>query len=304
MRNFRDAGQLVIAAPLAIVIVTYNSADVLEGLLDSLAPALSDVPNVSIIVVDNSSSDNSVEIARQHPLDLRVLQTGRNGGYAAAINAASATLSPKTALLILNPDIRLLPGSVGRLLRRTIEPDIGVVVPQMRDPDGTIAMSLRREPSLTRMWAQALLGPVPAAHLGLGEMIADPASYQKSRDVDWATGAALMVSPQARARVGAWDESFFLYSEEVDYQRRVRTNGMRVVYEPSACVTHIGGDYMQSPMLAGLMTRNQIRYFRRHHGLLETVLFRSAIVTFALLRSWKSRTHRAVLRAGLMPAGR
>ncbi|WP_449394513.1 glycosyltransferase family 2 protein [Devosia riboflavina] len=231
------------------------------------------------------------------------MKTGRNDGYAAAINAATATLASNAALLVLNPDIRLLPGSIDRLLRRTIEPDVGVVVPQMRDPDGTIAMSLRREPSLLRMWAQALLGPVQAARIGLGEMIADPGAYQKSRDVDWATGAALLVSPQARARIGTWDESFFLYSEEVDYQRRVRASGLRVVYEPSACVTHIGGDYMQSPMLAALMTRNQIRYFRRHHGRAETVLFRGAIAAFGLLRAWRSDTHRAILRAALMPVG-
>lgn len=299
--NIQGTGRAAVALPLAIVIVTYNSAEVLGGLLDSLAPALTGVPNVSITVVDNNSADNSTEIARQHALNIHVLQTGRNGGYAAAINAATATLAPDAAVLVLNPDIRLLPGSIDRLLRRTIEPDVGVVVPQMRDPDGTIAMSLRREPSLLRMWAQALLGPVQAARMGLGEMIADPRSYQKSHDVDWATGAALLVAPRARALIGDWDESFFLYSEEVDYQRRARAKGLRVVYEPSVCVTHIGGDYMQSPMLAGLMTRNQIRYFRRYHGRSETTLFRAAIVTFGLLRAWRSDTHRAILRAALMP---
>ncbi|WIY54210.1 glycosyltransferase family 2 protein [Devosia sp. YIM 151766] len=301
MRNMEGTGLAVINLPLSIVIVTYNSADVLVGLLDSLAPALRNVPNVSIIVVDNDSTDDSTEIAEHHPVGVRVLRTGRNGGYAAAINAAAATVAPDAAILVLNPDIRLLPGSVSRLLQRAIEPDIGVVVPQMRDLDGTIAMSLRREPSLLRMWAHALLGPIRAARLGTGELIADAAAYRRSREVDWATGAALLITPQARARVGAWDESFFLYSEEVDYQRRVRTNGLRVVYEPSACVTHIGGAYMRSPMLAALMTRNQIRYFRRHHGRVETTLFRSAIIVFGLLRAWKSRTHRAVLRAAITP---
>jgi len=304
MRNIEETGAAVINPPLIIVIVTHNSADVLVGLLDSLAPALSNVPNVSIIVVDNDSTDDSTAIAEHHPVGVRLLRAGRNGGYAAAINAAAATVAPDAAILVLNPDIRLFPGSVGRLLQRAIEPDVGVVVPQMRDLAGTIAMSLRREPSLLRMWAQALLGPIRAARLGTGELIADAAAYQRSREVDWATGAALLITPQARASVGAWDESFFLYSEEVDYQRRVRTNGLKVVYEPSACVAHIGGSYMQSPMLAALMTRNQIRYFRRHHGRVETMLFRSAIIAFGLLRAWKSRTHRAVLRAGITPTGR
>lgn len=289
---------------LGIVIVTYNSAKVLGGLLDSLAPALQDVREVAILVVDNLSTDQSADIAERHPIGAQVLRTGRNGGYAAAINAADAILPPDTAMLVLNPDIRLLPGSLSHLLARAREPDVGVVVPQMRAPDGTVAMSLRREPSLVRGWAQAIVGPAQAARLGLGEMIAEASAYEHSHDVEWATGAALLITPRARAQVGAWDESFFLYSEEVDYQRRVRCSGLRVIYEPKACVTHIGGDYMQSPMLAGLLTRNQIRYFGRHHGLIKTLLFRWAIFTFGMLRAWKSPTHRAVLRAAITPVER
>ena len=289
--------------PLAVVIVTYNSAEVLGGLLDSLVTGLADVPDAIVIVADNDSSDTSIDIAEHHPIGARVLRTGRNGGYAAGINAAAATVEPDVAILVLNPDIRLEPGTARRLLARAAEPDVGVVVPQMRNVDGTIALSLRREPSLQLMWAQALLGPSRAAHLGMGEMIAEPAAYREAREVDWATGAALLVTPRARACAGRWDESFFLYSEEVDYQRRVRACGFRVVYEPEARVTHIGGDYMQSPTLAALMTSNQIRYFGRHHGRLETVLFRWAIIAFGLLRAWKSRAHRAVLRAGMTPDG-
>jgi GT2 family glycosyltransferase len=111
----------------------------------------------------------------------------------------------------------------------------------------------------------------------------------------------LLVSPQARRRVGDWDESFFLYSEEVDYQRRVRESGLTVLYEPAARVTHIGGDYMQRPPLAALMTASQIRYFARHHDRLATLLFRCAIAAFGLLRFWRSPTHRAVLRVALTP---
>ncbi|WP_449394514.1 glycosyltransferase [Devosia riboflavina] len=73
-RNIQETGRAAIALPLAIVIVTYNSAEVLGGLLNSLAPALTEVPNVSIIVVDNNSADNSTEMARQHALNIRVLE--------------------------------------------------------------------------------------------------------------------------------------------------------------------------------------------------------------------------------------
>lgn len=286
---------------LAVVTVTYNSAEVLPGLLDSLAAGQSDVATAEVVVVDNNSSDGSADIADRHPVRPRVLRTGRNGGYAAGVNAAAATLAPDVALLVLNPDVRLGARAVGRLLARAREPGIGVVVPQMRNVDGTIALSLRRDPSLARAWAQALLGPVRAARLGIGEMVADARAYERAHAVDWATGAALLITPRARQSVGAWDESFFLYSEEVDYQQRVRACGLIVVYEPSAQVTHIGGAYMQNPALAALMTGNQVRHYRRHHGRLATALFRLSIVTFALLRVWRGRTYRAVLRAAMAP---
>ena len=148
-------------------------------------------------------------------------------------------------------------------------------MPQIRNEDGGIATSLRCEPSLGATWAQAILGPALAARFGVGEMIARRNVYAQRRSVDWATGAILLVTARARKLVGHWDESFFLYSEEVDFQRRVRAHGLTVAYEPEAQVVHIGGDYMQSPPLTALMTSNQIRYFARHHGPLSTMLFRA-----------------------------
>ena len=94
---------------LSIIIVTYNSATVLSGLLDSLPAGLAGIKQFEIIVVDNDSADNSVDIALTHAVRPRVIRMGRNAGYAAAINAGAATAHPDADLLILNPDVRLLP---------------------------------------------------------------------------------------------------------------------------------------------------------------------------------------------------
>src|SRR5262245_50236392 len=99
------------ARGLSIAIVTYNSASVLSGLLDSLPAGLEGVKQFETIVVDNDSADNSVDIALGHSIRPRVIRMGRNAGYAAAINAAAATVRPQSNLLILNHDIRLLPGA-------------------------------------------------------------------------------------------------------------------------------------------------------------------------------------------------
>ncbi len=289
------------STPLGVVIITYNSAEVLPGLLDSLESGLAGVGRRKILVVDNQSGDSSVAIAEQHPIGAQVVRSPFNGGYAAGINLGAMLLPSTSDLLVLNPDIRLSPGSVAHLVRRTRAANVGIAVPLIRNRDGTLATSLRREPTLASAWWNALLGPARAGRLGLGDIIADPDYYRHGREVAWATGAALLVTARARQTVGDWDESFFLYSEEVDYQRRVRAAGLEVVYVPEAEVFHAGGDYQHSPSLSAILASNQIRDYARHHNGLQALLFRGALATFGLLRAWRSKAHRAVLRVALSP---
>ena len=286
---------------LSIVIVTYNSASVLLGLLDSLPSGMAGIKQFETIVVDNDSADNSVEIALAHPIRPRVIRTGRNGGYAAAINAAAATVGPDSHLLILNPDIRLLPGAARLLVNRLIDSSTGVAVPRMLAEDGTCQLSLRREPSLITAWTDAILGGTLATRIGTGEMIGDPEIYDRGGLIEWATGAVLVVAARARKAVGDWDESFFLYSEEVDYLRKVRESGLSVAYVPQAQVVHIGKEYLENRRLSALMTTNRIRYYRRYHGPLSTVMFRLAVIVGEALRAFRGPGHRAALRAVLAP---
>lgn len=297
----RDPSTAEGAGALAVVVVTYNSETVLPGLLDSLAEGLAGLERREVIVVDNASQDASAELARAHPFGVRVIETGHNAGFAAGINAAAATINEDTHLLVLNPDIRLHPGAAARLVTRLGDPAIGVVAPQMLNEDGTVAQSLRREPSLVTAWSDALVGTQLAARLGLGEIVADPRLYHDGGKVDWATGAALAVSARTRAIVGDWDASFFLYSEEVEYMERVRRAGFAVVYDTQARVMHIGGAYHNNSFLAALMTTNRIRYFRRHHGPIATALFRLSIIVGGAMRAGLGAGHRAALRAALTP---
>ncbi len=287
------------STPVALVIVTYNSADVLPGLLDSLPDGLADVERCRVLVVDNDSHDRSADLAAAHPTQPDVIRTGRNAGYAAGINAAAKNVSDETDILVLNPDIRLLGGTVKTLQRRLHQPGTGIVVPKILHTDGSIALSLRREPSLATVWSESILGGGLATRIGTGEIVGDPRLYERGGSVEWATGAALMVSAEARRRVGPWDESFFLYSEEVDYMRRTREIGYSVDYVCEAQVTHIGGEYTRNPFLSGLMTTNRIRDYGRRHGPLRRGLFRLGVAAGAALRSPFGSVHRATLRAAL-----
>jgi N-acetylglucosaminyl-diphospho-decaprenol L-rhamnosyltransferase len=287
---------------LAIIIVTYNSATVLPGLLDSLPAGLEGVKPFETIVVDNDSRDNSVDIALAHPIRPRVIRMGRNAGYAAAINAGAATISPDADLLILNPDVRLHPGVASLLVDRLTDSSVGVAVPRLLAEDGTTCWSIRREPSVMTAWTDAILGGTLAARIGTGEMVGDPAVYDRDGPIDWATGAILAVSARVRAIVGDWDESFFLYMEEVDYMRRVRECGYSVVYVPQAQAVHIGGEYSVNPRLSALLSANRIRYHRRHHGPISTAAFRLSVILGEGMRALHGPSgHRAAVGAALRP---
>ena len=284
---------------LSIVIVTYNSASVLPGLLDSLPAGLEGVKQFETIVVDNDSADNSADTALAHAIRPRVIRMGRNAGYAAAINAATATIHPEAHLLILNPDARLLPGAAKLLVDRLTDSSIGVAVPRILAEDGNTYWSLRREPSIVTAWTEAILGGTFAARIGTGEVIGDPSFYDQAGLIEWATGAALAVAARARGVVGDWDELYFLYSEEVDYLRRVRESGIFVAYVPQAQVVHIGG--VANTRLSALATANRIRYFRRYHGPLSTAVFRLGIIVGEAIRAILGPGHRGALRAALSP---
>lgn len=286
------------AGALAVIVVTYNSARVLPGLLDSLDAGLAGT-RAEIVVIDNASADGSAEIAAAHPSRPRVIETGRNGGYAAGINAGLATIAAGTNVLVLNPDIRLTPGVVQLMRDRLGDYRVGVVVPRILEEDGRLSHSLRREPTVLTAWCEALLGGPLASRLNLGEVVRDRRLYQRGGAVDWATGAVLLVSAQARARVGAWDESFFLYSEEVDFMRRVRRAGFSIEYAPEAVVTHIGGDTRASPFLFSLSARNRVVDFVRWNRPLKSRLFRLAVAAGEGLRAWRGPEHRSALRAVL-----
>ena len=284
--------------PLAVVVVTYNSNDVLGGLLDSLADGLAGLSRTEIVFADNASTDGSVATILSHPIGGRVVRTGWNGGYSAGINAALATIDPDADVLILNPDIRLFRGAAEQLVAVLREPDVGIAVPCILRENGELVHSLRREPSILTAWADALLGSKLGLSLDAGESICNPETYRLPHTIDWASGAVLAVSATAR-RQCKWDESFFLYSEEVDYQRQARMHGLSIAYVPQAQVVHIGGDYQQRPRLYEILTANRLRYFERYHGLVASTAFRIGVLVGEIMRSIGSPVHQAGVRAAL-----
>jgi GT2 family glycosyltransferase len=246
--------------------------------------------------VDNASSDNTRVRASAYN-DVTVVDAGENLGYAGGINLGRKAVPKDCPVLVLNPDVSLGEGSITRLLQALEDPAVGVAVPMIIDANGSTYPSLHREPSILRALGDAALGSrLRGRPSWLSETFLGPASYRYAADVDWASGAALLISPECDAAVGGWDaETFFLYSEETDFAARARKAGFAVRYVPDARVQHRGGGSGRSSALVALMAVNRIRYVRKHHGRLWAALYRGIVAAHALARIWMP-AHRLALR--------
>lgn len=272
-------------ADIAVIVVTYNSAADIVHLLEDLRTAALD-STLRVIVIDNESADGTAEVVQQHE-DVTFVESGGNLGYAGGINIGLQFADQDESVLILNPDLRLRPGTIQQLQRvLDSDPGVGVVVPLICDVGGAVYPSLRQEPSLSRAVGDALFGrKLWRSRPGLlSEFDYRPGSYLYAHDVDWATGAALLVRADVVRRIGRWNETFFLYSEETEYFRRVRDSGYRVVFEPRAVVEHRLGGSGSSPALATLLAVNRINYVEIYHGALYSALFRAAVLLNDALR--------------------
>jgi N-acetylglucosaminyl-diphospho-decaprenol L-rhamnosyltransferase len=286
---------------VAVVTVTHNSAAVIDDFLGSLEAGLTGI-SWHLTVADNDSSDGIVPLLRRRAPTATVIAMGRNAGYAAGINAAVRAAPPHTAILALNPDVRLLPGCVAELAA-ALRPPAGIAVPRLTDGDSRPVHSLRREPTVLRAWADALIGAHRAGRCrSLGETITASAVYAAPATADWAAGAVLLISADCWARCAPWDESFFLYSEETDFALRARDTGFVTRYVPSARAVHLGGGSATSPRLWPLLMTNRVRLFSRRNGRLRTVAYWAALVSREASRALLGRaTSRAAVRALLSP---
>ncbi len=282
---------------IAICVVTYNSADLIADLVASL-PAGAAGTDWDLVIADNASADATLDEVRRHAPHATIIETGGNLGYAAGVNAAIRAAGPRDAYLILNADVRLARGCVATLFA-ALGPHVGIAVPRLHDAKGDLILSMRREPTLLRAWADALVGAERAGRWkGLGEVVADPVPYEEGRATDWAEGSTQLISAECWRRVGPWDESFFLYSEETDFNLRARDAGLGAWYEPSARAQHLEGGSAGSPRQWALLVANRVRLYGKRHGAVKSATFWAATVARETTRAALGKaTSRVALRS-------
>ncbi len=252
---------------LSILIVNYNAAAVLERCLNSIRAHLASIPH-EVCVVDNASSDGSPEILRRRFPETKLLVNPANRGFAAALNQGLRSTTG-TYVLWLNPDTELLDNGLVTLLDYfESHPNIGILGPQMVNPDGARQLSVRSFPSYRTAFFHryALLTRLFPENRYSRQYLHSDWSSDAVQAVDWISGACLLHRRAVSEKLGGLDERFFMYCEDVDFCLGARRAGWSTGYHPAARVLHHIG--VSSRQAAGRMIlerhRSMWRYYRKH----------------------------------------
>lgn len=269
-----------------IAIVSYNTGVFLTRCLASIYANPPSGP-FEVVVVDNASSDDSVDQVRAEFPEVRLIPSDRNLGFAGATNCALERAAGDV-LVMLNPDTEVRPGALEQLAAflRT-RPEAGAAGPKLAGPTGKSELSCHPFPNL---W-QTLIGQLGLERLLPGSRLfgardmtwwdhADP------RRVGWVSAACLAVSRAAWEKVGPLDESYFMYSEDVDWCYRLAKAGLECWYLPTVEVVHYEAGSWGSASRERILAshRANFRFFAKHHGRSSLVLMCLLVGLGALLR--------------------
>ena len=221
-------------ARAACVVVTYDA-------LPWITQTLESVSGVETVVVDNGSSDGTVEVVRDTFPDVRIVES-ENRGLSAAWNTGIRATTAEYVLL-LNADAWLVDDALDALVAAADRhPRAAVIAPRLLNTDGTLQRSVRGYPTLWRLATEYLYLRKLAPHSrAFNAFYGAGFDHERERAVEWVMGACLLVRRAAYDEVGPFDERYFLFSEEVDWMRRAADRGWSVVFTPGARCVHVGG---------------------------------------------------------------
>ncbi|MCC6801327.1 MAG: glycosyltransferase family 2 protein [Anaerolineae bacterium] len=302
---------------LSIIIVSWNVADLLAACLDSVYAGLGDL-SAEVIVVDSGSTDATLARVRERFPQTTLLPQGENIGYTRANNVGLAAAQGRN-LLLLNPDTEIRDDALTRMVvYLDAHPDIGIVGPYTHNSDGSYQSTRRRFPTpATAFFESTWLQSLAPKHL-LDRYYVNDAPDDQTLDVDWVQGSALMARREVYAQIGGLDEGYVMFSEELDWCKRAKNAGWRVVFLGDAHITHHGGKSTDQVVARRhvLFQQSKLRYFRKYHGaavaqLLRVFLLLNYAVQLAVeaakgllghkraLRRERVRQYWQVLRSGL-----
>ncbi len=271
---------------LQIILVNYNSTELLIRCLDTLKDQSIPVDH-QIVVVDNHSPDGGAERLRRERQDIELLENTANVGYAGAVNQAIRQ-SNSSYILLLNPDIEVKPGAISAMLNfMGTHSDAGIVGGKLLNSDGSLQYSCRTFYTLpVILLRRTFLGKLFPDSKRLAQHLMTDWDHNSVREVDWVLGACLMIRRSALKEIGLMDERFFLYFEDVDWCYRMKKGGWKVYYLPDAQMLH----HHQRQSAKGLLNKTLLYhlmslihfydkwgsllfFLKRYRGFLKFLLF-------------------------------
>lgn len=269
---------------LSIIIVSWNVADLLAACIDSIyvgledeGPKRLDKSRVEVIVVDSGSTDGTVTMLRERFQQVHFIPLDENLGFTRANNIGLAQAKGRH-LFLLNPDTLILKDALARLVAfMDANPNVGMCGPHTLNSDGTTQSTRRRFPNFwIGLFESTWLQPYAPKRLLDYYYYVNGNGVHETLDVDWVQGSALVVRREVYEQLGGFDEGFVMFSEELDWCRRARDAGWRIVYLGSAEIIHHGGKSTQQVVARThiLFQQSKLRYFRKYHGILVAGVLR------------------------------
>lgn len=272
---------------VSIIVVNYNNRTYLLRTLESLFRD-SRVSKYEMIVVDNASDDDSVEVLLRDFPSVKTIVLPENSGYARANNRGAEKASGST-LLFLNNDTDIPVGAIGKLLDiKNNHPDFGIVAPLVHNPDGSLQLSWGRDLHLHTEFFLKFVSE--KWHRWRYKR----KKGRMSRDVEWVSGACFMIDRGLYQQVEGFDEKFFLYVEDADLGKRVRHLGFKIHLTSEVRIIHHLGQSVAKMQGRALLEakRSQLYYYSKHNGRCSlAVLKRYLLLRFGLKR-WLSRDNK------------
>jgi GT2 family glycosyltransferase len=271
---------------VSAIIVSWNTRQLTLDCVESLASTQAAL-STEIIVVDNASSDDTVDQLRSKYPHVKVIANQENLGFARANNLGMAACTGPYVALI-NSDVVVPPGCLENIVQyMDHHPDIGMLGPKMILRDGSIGPSVYKFPTVWNWFCNAL--GLSLAFKGSGAFAnfeLPNFDYNKTQDVDVLTGWFWVVRSSALPKVGVLDDRFFMYGEDLDWPRRFQKAGWRVTYYSDAQAIHYcGASSDRAPARFYVeMNRANLQYFRKHHNFLAVFGFWLAMTLQQLVR--------------------
>lgn len=289
---------------VSYIIVSWNVRDLLRRALASILADSSGL-ETEIILVDNASADGTVEMVRSEFRRVQVIANTDNRGFTVGNNQAFAEATG-TYYFLLNPDAELIPGATRCLLEyMQANPRVGIVGPQLLNPDHSIQSSRRRFPTFSTALLEStrLQQWLPNNRFLTRYYVLDTPDDLVQR-VDWVVGAAMFARRQVYQEIGGLDERFFMYSEELDWCYRAKKSGWEVHYFPRAQVIH--HEAKSSDQVGAVRDiyfhSSKVRFFRKYHGAFLAELLRGFLLLTFLIETIEESAkwlvgHKRALRA-------